>query len=210
MNPPEPSEPGITSLQPYSASDQALLVCPVVLEGGALNHREQGLQMLWPLLRGNRCFLSQSQNPGHCKFWSSVPEKWGFVTTGLLKPKNILHTVLHSDDLMLSKTSLWDLWFWLSIWAQGTVLPSYLTGRGFVMRHLLCFWRKYFCDKCYIKTHKDMNNPVFSEEFKWHAINKAKATHWLKKVKKKTNQKYWIALFILPTKWGEAMGKNSF
>lgn len=29
-----------------------------------------------------------------------------------------------------------------------------------------------------------MNNPVFGEEFKWHAINKAKATHWLKKVKK--------------------------
>lgn len=128
--------------------------------------------------------LSQSHSSGHCKVWSCGPEKWGFVTTGLLKPKNILYTVLHSDDLILSKTSLWDLWFWLSIWAQGTVLPSYLTGRGFVMRHLLCFWSKYFCDKCYIKTHKDVNNRVFSEEFKWHAINKAKATHWLKKVGK--------------------------
>lgn len=100
------------------------------------------------------------------------------------KNKNILYTVLHSDDLILIKTILWDLWFWLSIWAEGTMLPSYLIGRGFVMRHLLCFWSKYLCDKCCIKTHKDMNNPVFSEEFKLHAINKTKATHWLKKVKK--------------------------
>lgn len=30
-----------------------------------------------------------------------------------------------------------------------------------------------------------MNNPVFSEEFELHAINKTKATHWLKKVQKK-------------------------
>lgn len=187
MNPPESSEPGIISFQPYFAT-LTWLVCPVVLEGAALNHREQGLQMLWPLLRGNRCF-PKGRTQGTASFGALSQRNGVFVTIGLLKPQNILYTLLHSDDLILSKTSLWDLWFWLSIWAQGIVLPSYLTGRGFVMRHLLCFWSKYFCDKCYIKTHKDVNNPVFSEEFKRHAINKAKATHWLKKDKKKNNQK---------------------
>lgn len=202
VSPPEPSEPGTISLQLYFTMLLCFrpgLVCLVVLEGGALNHREQGLQLLWALLRGNRCF-PKARTQGTARFGALSQRNGVFVPIALLKPKNILYTGLHSDDLILSKTSLWDLWFWLSIWAQGTVLPSYLTGRGFVMRHLLCFWSKYFCDKCYIKTHKDVNNRVFSEEFKWHAINKAKATHGLKKVKKKPNQKYWIALFILPTK----------
>lgn len=134
-------------------------------------------------LRGNRWFLKHRTH-GSGSFGALSLREVGFCYHWFAKNKNILYSVLHSDDLILIKTILWDLWFWLSIWAEGTVLPSYLSGRGFVMRHLLCFWSKYFCDKCYIKSHKDMNNPVFSEEFKLNTINKTRATHWLGKVKK--------------------------
>lgn len=54
-----------------------------------------------------------------------------------------------------------------------------------------------------------MNNPVFSEEFELHAINKTKATHWLKKVQKNPKPN-WIALFILLTKGVRPRGKIYF
>lgn len=54
--------PSLTLLHCLAPDEALLFICPVVIEGGALNHRNQGLQMLWMILKGNSWLLKYSSH----------------------------------------------------------------------------------------------------------------------------------------------------
>lgn len=58
--------------------------------------------MLWMTLKGNPWFLKHKTR-GSGSF-GALSQKMGFA-----KNKNILFTILHSDDLIIIKTVLWVL-----------------------------------------------------------------------------------------------------
>lgn len=97
MNPPEPSEPGIIALQPYSATLLCFGSGPACLPRGLRRRcfKPQTTRFANAVATAERKqMLSQTQNSGHWKFWSSLPEKWGFCYYWFAKTQEyIIHCI---------------------------------------------------------------------------------------------------------------------